>query len=128
MIKDRHHQRVVFGYGDKETADKLSAFFKKHTGMDVDFNALRNPKTGFRLLVFYMPLGKLEEINITGATALPSSAKRFAALQDFIDWYENQYLSHRITAEQIRRASIIPFTEPKKPSSSSKKKRASTKK
>ena len=28
MIKDRYKQRVVFGYGDKETADKLSAFLR----------------------------------------------------------------------------------------------------
>ena len=110
MIKDRYKQRVAFGYGDKETADKLSAFFKKHTGKYIDFNKMRNPKSGFKLLLFYMPLGRFEEISITGAAALPSSVKKFAALQDFIDWYENQYLSHRITAKQIRRASIFPFT------------------
>lgn len=110
MIKDRYHQTVVFGYGDKETADKLSAFFKKHTGKDVDFNKMRNPKSGFKLLLFYMPLGRFEEISITCAASLPSSAKKFASLKEFIDWYENQYLPHRVTAEQIRKASIIPFT------------------
>ena len=127
MIKDRYHQRVVFGYGDKETADKLSTFFEKHTGKYIDFNKMRNPKSGFRLLVFYMPLGKIEEISITTAGRIPSSAKKFASLQEFIDWYENEYLPNRITAEQIRRASIFPFTETKKPSSS-KKKRTSVKK
>ena len=95
--------------------------------MDVDFNSLRNPKTGFKLLVFYMPFGKIEEINITGAAALPSNAKKFASLQNFVDWYENQYLLHRVTAEQIRRVSIFPFKELKKPSPS-KKKRTSTRK
>lgn len=114
MIKDRYHQRVVFGYGDKETADKLSAFFKKHTGKYIDFNKMRNPKSGFKLLLFYMPLGKFEEINITGAAALPNSAKKFASLQEFVDWYENEYLPHRVTAERIKRASIISFKESKK--------------
>ena len=114
MIKDRYKQRVVFGYGDKETADKLSAFFKKHTGKNIDFNKMRNLKSGFRLLVFYMPLGRFEEISITVSAALPNSAKKFAALQDFIDWYENQYLPHRVTAEQIKRASVISFKESKK--------------
>ena len=110
MIKDRYKQRVVFGYGDKETADKLSAFFEKHTGKYIDFNKMRNPKSGFRLLVFYIPLGKIEEISITTAGRISSSAKKFASLQNFIDWYENQYLPHRVTAEQVRKASIIPFT------------------
>ena len=118
MIKNRYKHIVVFGYGDKETADKLRVFYNKHTGKDVDFDAMRNPKSGFRLLAFHIPLGEFEVINITTAAATPSSARKFASLQEFIDWYENQYLPHRITAEQIKRASIIPFT-----STASKKKK-----
>ena len=67
MIKNRYKHIVVFGYGDKETAEKLRAFYKKHTDKDVDFNAMRNPKSGFALLVFNIPLSKFEEINITTA-------------------------------------------------------------
>lgn len=110
MIKDRYHQKVIFGYGDKETAEKLRAFYKKHTGSDVDFNAMRNPKSGFALLVFCIPLGKIEQTNITVAARAPSSVRKFAALMDFIDWYENQYLPNRITIEQIEKNFIIPIS------------------
>ena len=61
-----------------------------------------------------MPLGKFEDISITCAASLPSSAKKFASLQEFVDWYENEYLPHRVTAERIKRASIISFKESKK--------------
>ena len=82
--------KAIFGFIDKETGEKLSKFFKKHTGKDVDFNQVQHYKNGFKLLLFSIPLDKFETIGITATNGYP--AAKFSKLEDFINWYENNYL------------------------------------
>ena len=54
-------KEALFGFNDKETGIKLSAFYKKHTGREVDFNAIKHDKDGFKLLLFSIPLGRISK-------------------------------------------------------------------
>ena len=83
--------KAIFGFKDKETGEQLRAFFKKHTGRDVDFNSIKHYTDGFKLLVFSIPLNTVDIIGITAAGCAPHYVKRFCGLKDFIEWYENIY-------------------------------------
>ncbi len=84
-------KEALFGFNDKETGIKLSAFYKKHTGREVDFNAIKHDKDGFKLLLFSIPLGRISTLDINEANGYP--AKKFSGpVQEFMDWYEKEYL------------------------------------
>ena len=84
-------KEALFGFKDEKTGNKLRAFYKKHTGKDVDFNAIKHYKSGFKLLVFAIPLGGYTTLGITCANGY--DAKKFIGpVEDFINWYENDYL------------------------------------
>ena len=83
--------KVLFGFEDKKTGDKLRVFFKKHTGRDVDFNSIKQYKSGFKLLLFSIPLETVTTLGITCANGYP--ARKFTGpVQEFVDWYEEEYL------------------------------------
>ena len=85
--------KVIFGFADVETGNKLRKFYKKHTGLDIDFISIRHYKNGFKLLVFDLPLGKFSIIGISAAACAPYYVKRFnKGIDDFIYWYESNYL------------------------------------
>ena len=106
--------KAVFGFKDPTTGEKLRQFFKKHTGKDVDFNKISHYKNGFKLLLFSIPLDKIEMIGITAASCRPSYAICFSSLNEFIDWYESNYLKRKpITTEEIENISIFKTVEPK---------------
>ena len=84
-------KEALFGFNDKETGIKLSAFYKKHTGREVDFNAIKYDKDAFKLLLFSIPLGRISTLDINEANGYP--AKKFSGpVQEFMDWYEKEYL------------------------------------
>ena len=83
---------AIFGFEDRVIGDRLRAFYKKHTGKDIDFNGIRHYKDGFKLLCFSIPLGgSLTTVGITAAIYAPSYVKKFQSLDDFINWYESSY-------------------------------------
>lgn len=83
--------RALFGFKDRKTGDKLRDFFKKHTGRDIDFNGIKHYTDGFKLLLFSIPLGSVSTLGITCANGYP--ARKFTGpVQEFIDWYEREYL------------------------------------
>ena len=82
--------QALFGYQDKVTGAKLSEFFFKHTGKNVDFNKVEHYKSGFKLLCFSIPLDTFIQTGITAAQCAPSNVKRFMRLDDFIEWYEGE--------------------------------------
>jgi len=86
--------KAIFGFKDEEIGIRLSNFYEKHTGKYVDFNKIEHYKNGLKLLLFSIPLDTIEQIGITAAGCSPSYVKRFSKLDDFIDWYENDYLEH----------------------------------
>ena len=83
-------KEVIFGYKDNETANKLREFYLKHTGRDIDFNNIKQYKDGFKLIKFSIPLKDISEISITEASHY--KAKKFSSLDEFIKWYEKEYL------------------------------------
>ena len=83
--------KALFGFKDRKAGDKLRAFFKKHTGRDVDFNGIKHYTSGFKLLLFSIPLGSVSTLGITCANGYPA-AKFTGPVQEFIDWYEKEYL------------------------------------
>lgn len=85
------YNKAIFGFKDRVTGNKLRAFFKKHTGKDVNFNNIKHYTDGFKLLLFSIPLKTVTTIGITSAHYCP--ARKFGNLQDFIDWYEKEYLA-----------------------------------
>ena len=89
--------KAIFGFNDEETGNQLRTFFKKHTGKDIDFNSIKHYRSGFKLLLFSIPLNTIEEIGITAAGAVPYSFKKFHCLKDFIDWYENYEIVNKIS-------------------------------
>lgn len=85
--------KVIFGFQDEETGKKLSAFYKKHTGIDCDFNKIKHYSSGFKLLAFDLPLGKFMTVGITAAGCSPYNVLRFSrGIDNFIYWYEHDYL------------------------------------
>ena len=89
--EDIRNKYVIFGYSDEETANKLSKFFYKHTGKDVDFNNISHYKSGLRLLLFSIPLKTIQQVGITAACYSPF--KKFRSLDEFVNWYEQIYLT-----------------------------------
>ena len=89
MSKANQITHALFGYQDEVTGAKLSAFFYKHTGKNVDFNEIKHYKNGFKLLLFSIPLNTFTQAGITAAAYAPSNFKKFTCLDDFINWYEN---------------------------------------
>ena len=85
---------AIFGFKDKATGDTLREFFKKHTGRDVDFNNIEHYNDGFKLLKLSIPLESIGTVGITEANYRPTPTyKKFhCSVDDFIDWYENEYL------------------------------------
>ena len=83
--------RAICGYADKESANKLSRFFKKHTGKNIDFNNIHQYKNGFRLLLFSIPLDTFSQIGISAANMCNSGVIKFHSLDDFVNWYEMEY-------------------------------------
>ena len=84
--------KAIFGFADTETGNKLREFYKKHTGIDIDFNNIKHYKNGFKLLVLDLPLGKFSIIGICAAGCAPHYVKRFnKGIDDFIFWYEKVY-------------------------------------
>ncbi len=84
--------KAIFGFADIETGNKLREFYKKHTGIDCDFNSIRHYNNGFKLLVFDLPLGKFSIIGICAACCTPHYVKKFhKGIDDFILWYESNY-------------------------------------
>ena len=88
-----NYKKVIFGFADLETGNKLREFYKKHTGIDIDFNNIKHYKNGFKLLVFDLPLGKFSVIGITAALCAPSNVLKFHdSIVELISWYENKYI------------------------------------
>ena len=88
--------KAIFGFADKETGEQLKDFFEKHTGRVVDFNGIQHYKSGFKLLLFSVPLNTVDIIGITAAGCVPSWVKKFNKLNDFVDWYENIFLNKSV--------------------------------
>ena len=97
-----NYTKVIFGFADLETGNKLREFCKKHTGIDIDFNNIKHYKNGFKLLAFDLPLGKFTTIGVTAAAYSPHDVKRISgSINDFIYWYEHDYLGSNKTRELI---------------------------
>ena len=89
--KKRPITKAIFGFSNEETGIKLSEFYKKHTGEYLDFNAIRHYESGFKLLVFDLPLGEVTKIDICSANLV--HAKKFhGSVEEFMSWYEKDYL------------------------------------
>ena len=95
MLKEDNKEKyAVFGYADKETANRLREFFYKHTDTYIDFASFLNTRRRFILLVFSIPLKNFQEIGITASSAV--HGQKFCSLNDFIYWYEQIYLPNFI--------------------------------
>ena len=110
-MKKEHITHAIFGFKDKETGEKLRQFFKKHTGKDCDFNGIQHYKNGFKLLLFSIPLNTIQQVGITAAGCAPSYIKRFTGLDDFVTWYERDYLK-KATITEIEEASMFKSINP----------------
>ena len=84
---------VIFGYADEETGNKLNKFFYKHTNKDINFNKIQHYQSGFKLLLFSIPLNTIETVGITAANFSPF--RKFGSLEEFADWYEQEYLKNK---------------------------------
>ena len=94
--------QVLFGFQDEATGAKLSEFFNKHTGKNVDFNSVKHYKSGFKLLLFSIPLDTFTQAGITAAVYAPSNFKKFTCLDDFIKWYEGPYYERIREIEKLQ--------------------------
>ena len=81
---------VICGFANFTTGEKLNEFFLKHAGKMVDFNSIKPNINEYRLLCFSIPLKSVNLINITCASRIP--AINFSNIDEFITWYENEYL------------------------------------
>ena len=87
------YNKVIFGFADRYTGNKLKEFYLKHTGREVDFNSIQHYRDGFKLLVFDLPLGKFIQVGITAASCAPKDVLRFGgSVNELIYWYEHDYL------------------------------------
>lgn len=84
--------KAIYGFKDETIGERLHLFYKRHTGVDVDFNKIQHYNNGLKVLLFSIPLGSITQIGITAAGCAPKNVKRFSSLDDFINWYENKYL------------------------------------
>ena len=95
------YTKVIFGFGDTDTGNKLREFYLKHTGKDIDFNQIKHYCDGFKLLVFDLPLGKFTQVGITAALCAPKDVFKFHGnIDQLIYWYEHEYLQNQATKEQ----------------------------
>ena len=93
---------VLFGFQDEKTGNRLSEFFNKYTGKDIDFNKIHHYQNGFRLMLFSVPLDTFIQTGITAAQFASSDIKKFLFLDDFIRWYEESYLQRIREIEKLQ--------------------------
>lgn len=90
--KNESNERAIFGFSDEEEGIKLSEFYMKHTGKYLDFNAIKHYESGFKLLLFKLPLGEVSIIDICSANIVDAQ-KFHGPVEEFITWYEEVYLT-----------------------------------
>lgn len=94
MERYRKIERAIFAFHSKETGEKLRKFYKKHTRKDIDFNSIKHYKNGTKILVFSIPLGHVNPIGASAAAMCPA-IKFHRGVEEFISWYEDEYLKRR---------------------------------
>lgn len=82
----------IVGYStfNADSCKKLHDFILKHTGREIDFSKKHYYKTGLVILHFSNDLEEIEAVGITPANMYP--CKKFHGVDEFIDYYENEYL------------------------------------
>lgn len=78
--------KAIFRLDDIKDMYSLNRFYKKHVGKDFDFNCF-DPNS---LLSLSIPLG---EISTFGKSRLKTKSNK--GVEDFINWYENNYLLYK---------------------------------
>ena len=113
MLKRTKLTTACFYLTNKADGEKLKTFFAKHTGKVVDFNSIKHYNKHTDMLRFSLPLNDYCIANITVAALTSKSNIHFSKADDFIEWYEKSVFAKPITVEQILKASIFPFADPK---------------
>ncbi len=93
MKKYENIKNVVFVYSiyDNKTIEKLEKFYFKHTGQFYSFKNFAHYGGGLAFCLLYLPLGRIEGINITVAH-LVNPKFGYGEIDKFISWYEDEYL------------------------------------
>ena len=110
MPTDVKIDKAIVGFMPGESGEKLKDFYKKHTGIEINFNGIEHYKNGFKLLLFSIPLGSVTQIGITTAGCAPRNVLRCSSVNEFINWYECVHIP--VKAENIEKASIFKTAEP----------------
>ena len=81
---------VSYTNNNADSCKKLHNFMLRHTGVEIDFSRIQHYKTGLVILHLSNDLKEMMPVGITPANMY--ACKKFHGVNEFIDYYENEYL------------------------------------